>query len=169
MRFVISPYVYWQGGYDLSFPVIRDYATLITNINEERSALFNHVRERIFQESWEKAAREATKHNLHRRHRLFEKGDLVIVRAIAKDRNEPRWSLPHRVILVLRNGNGARVEDLSTGKIVDTHISNVKFLHCPDNEIQINEWIEELSANENANQDCIRRTMDLLHLEHTSV
>lgn len=104
---------------------------------------------------------------MHRRNRLFKKGDLVLIRTITKDRNEPRWSLPHRVILVLRNGYGARVEDLSTGKIVETHINNSKFLRCPDNEIQINEWIEVLSANDNASPSCVRRTMDLLHLEHT--
>src|SRR5699024_6688064 len=71
-------------GCDLTFPIIRDYATLITDPNEERSALFNHVRERIFEESWEKAAREAEKHNLHRRNRLFKKGDLVLIRTITK-------------------------------------------------------------------------------------
>src|SRR5699024_1234 len=127
-------------GTDLTFPSERDLKSVICRENEERSALFNHVRTEILLESWRAAVRDAVKANESRTFKLFKVGDLVVVRLRRSTKSDPAWSTPHRVITLHSQGHAAEARDLATSSVVRVHISDVKFIPPPDNEIQRREW-----------------------------
>src|SRR5699024_1765170 len=83
----------------------------------------------------------------------------------SKSKEGPHWSMPCRVIELLSQGHGARVEDLSNGEIKETHLQNARFIKKPKNPIQVEEWIHALSGAEGAQRPIITRTMELLRLD----
>jgi len=152
-------------GRDISFPAIKSFIEQLTDVNEERTALLYYMRKDILDESWKKAQRHAEEANTRRPDRLFELGDLILLRDPTCNHNQPLWSLPHRVMEVLSQGHGARAEDLTTGKVREVHLENARFIECPRNPIQIQEWLDDMSRAPEANPETVLKTMRLLQLE----
>src|SRR5699024_1476006 len=137
----------------------------LTDANEERTALFHRLRNEILLESWKKAQLEAIKANEGRTGRLFQKGDLILIRETTLNHNKAAWSMPHRVLHILSQGFGARAEDLTTGKIRETHLSDARFIERPTDPIQVQEWLDDMSKQPGANPASILKTMQLLQME----
>lgn len=145
-------------GVDLRAPADNDWRFERCTAGRQRLQYLNNMRLEI---QWK--AREAREQAIERKNegrydRVFEEGDLVLVRATDHDRLRmahatgdhrhkliPKWSVPQRVITVYPGGKKALVRNLLTGFQRIVHIQNARFIAAPTSELQQKEWELTLS------------------------
>jgi hypothetical protein len=123
----------------------RDRKRFISRLRLDMS-LRSELREQVARQ---KLLQQVTK-------KTFEPGDLVLVPPKPRDTQRfaallgssklaPKWSMPHRVLRVL-SPNTALVLDLLTGERRQIHISSVRFVSSPADDIQRQQWEEVLDC-----------------------
>ena len=140
-------------GIDLRAPADNDWQFERNVQMQERLKFLNRMRLEIQWKAYDERLRAIERKNKKRVPTEFQLYQLVLVRATDYDRLRvahstgdhvhkliPKWSLPHRVILVYPGAKKALVRNLLTGQQRLVHLQDVRFLQPPQSHVQREEW-----------------------------
>lgn len=140
-------------GIDLRPPNDNDWRFTQDVPMQQRLKFLNETRLEIQWKAYDQRLRANERKNKERTPTEFEQYQLVLVRATDYERLRmahstgehkhkltPKWSLPHRVLIVYPGKKRALVRNLISFQQRVVHIQDVRFLRVPDNKIQRDEW-----------------------------
>jgi transposase InsO family protein len=146
-------------GLDLRPPCSQDWRFDSPQHEKDRIVFLNIMREDIQYQAYQRRLQENTKKNTNRTMFTLEENQLVLLRSTPKERQcaatncgqatklVPRWSLPHRVLHVYPGGQRALVRNLVTRYTRDAHITDIRLIEKPADEVQRTLWEQEVHEN----------------------
>jgi hypothetical protein len=157
-------------GIDLRPPQSNDWRFLRDFSLQQRLKFLNEMRLEIQWRAYEQRCKTNDRRNVHRQPMEFEINQLVLVKSTDYDKKKyaylsgdhqhkliPKWSMPARVIEVFPNKKSARVKDLITSTVRTVHISNVRLISPPLDEMQRYEWQQIIASETDGMFDPIKR------------
>lgn len=156
-------------GLDLRPPFVQDWRFDSTGQEKDRINFLNIMREDIQYQAYQRRLRENEKNNIKRCLPELKQHQLVLLRSTDKERQfaatsqnqvtklVPRWSLPYRIIRVYPGGQRVLVRNLLTRHTRDAHISDIRLIEKPMDDVQQLVWEKELQEVTSTMFDSIER------------